>query len=115
MITFAYQFVDLIPDRLEEGIVYITIPYSTVVHLCMCGCKKEVVTPLSPTDWQITFNGESVSLHPSIGNWNFECQSHYWLIRNQVRFVKRWSQDQIVEGRKKDKQRKGIFFRKKGE
>jgi len=34
-----------------------------------------VVTPLSPTGWSLIFDGETVSLYPSIGNWNFPCRS----------------------------------------
>ena len=37
---------------------------------CCCGCGEEVVTPFSPAQWQMSFDGEAVSLHPSIGNWN---------------------------------------------
>ncbi len=58
------EFVDLIPDELAEGTVYVSILYATVVHKCCCGCGNEVVTPLGPTDWQLVFDGESISLTP---------------------------------------------------
>jgi hypothetical protein len=35
----------------------------------------------------LAFDGESISLYPSIGNWNFACQSHYWIRRNEVRWA----------------------------
>lgn len=100
------EFVEFIPEELVDGVLYISIPYATVVHLCCCGCRGEVVTPLTPTDWSLTFDGESVSLDPSIGNWNFDCQSHYWITRSQVRWAARWSREQIESGRDRDRQRK---------
>jgi len=38
------------------------IEYATAVHKCACGCGKEVVTPLSPTDWKLIFDGKALSL-----------------------------------------------------
>jgi hypothetical protein len=98
----AHRFVDHVPERLEPGELYISIPFTTAVHLCACGCGNEVVTPLSPTDWKVTFDGESVSLHPSIGNWSFPCQSHYWIRNNHVRRAPRWSAEKIAAGRARD-------------
>ena len=90
-----HEFVEFIPDKLENGIVYVSMPYATVVHKCCCGCGTEVVAPLSPTDWKLIFDGETVSLDPSIGNWSFACKSHYWIRRNKVKWAPRWSQDEI--------------------
>ena len=81
-----YKFVDLIPNDLEYGVIYISIKYSTAIHKCMCGCGNEVVIPISPNDWQLLFDGETVSLYPSIGNWNFRCRSHYWIVNNKIIF-----------------------------
>lgn len=94
-----HQFVDLIPAHLEPGVLYITVEYATAVHSCACGCGGRVVTPFTPTDWQLLFDGESVSLSPSIGNWSFDCQSHYWIRRNRVDWAPRWSAAQIARGR----------------
>ena len=87
MKTLNHRFVEQIPEQLDEGIIYVSIPFETILHKCCCGCGKEVVTPLSPSDWSITFDGETVSLKPSIDNWNFECGSHYWIRRNKVHWV----------------------------
>jgi hypothetical protein len=43
----------------------------------MCGCGKKVVLPLHPTHGKLTYDGETVSLSPSVGNWSFPCESHY--------------------------------------
>jgi hypothetical protein len=93
--VLKHEFVEFIPDKLEDGIVYVSIPYATVTHKCCCGCGTEVVTPLSPRDWKLIFDGETVSLDPSIGNWSFACKSHYWIRRNKVKWATRWSQDEI--------------------
>jgi hypothetical protein len=109
-ISLKYEFVEYIPNRLEDRTIYISVAYSTAVHKCCCGCGKEVVTPLSPTDWSLTFNGVSISLNPSIGNWNFPCQSHYWIIRNKVKWASQWSQEEINVGRAHDSITKERYF-----
>lgn len=105
-----HRFVEFIPDNIEEGVLYVSISYCTAIHKCVCGCGNEVVTPLSPTDWQLTFDGRSVSLHPSIGNWNFDCKSHYWIKKNRVNFAGRWTEKEIRLGREEDFERKKDFF-----
>lgn len=98
-IKLTHEFVEYIPNDLKDGTIYVSVVYATVAHKCCCGCGREVVTPLSPTDWKLTFDGESVSLDPSIGNWNFACQSHYWIKRNRVKWAPRLSQEEINTGR----------------
>ena len=82
--SLSYKFVDNIPEAPTPGILYVSVSFATAIHQCCCGCGNEVVTPLSPTGWSLTFDGKSVSLSPSIGNWGFHCQSHYWIRRNQI-------------------------------
>lgn len=106
----THKFVKHIPDVLTNGIIYISIEFGTAIHKCCCGCGEEVVTPLSPTDWEISYNGETVSLYPSIGNWSFKCQSHYWIKDNNVIWGKKWSKEQIEEGRKQDMLHKQIYY-----
>jgi hypothetical protein len=108
-----HKFVEFIPEQIEEGVLYISIEYCTAVHKCVCGCGNEVVTPLSPTDWELTFDGKTVSLSPSIGNWNFECKSHYFITRNRIRHAKRWKDWEIKQGRKVDAESKKKYFKKK--
>jgi hypothetical protein len=102
----AHEFVTAIPESLEESVLYISIPYATAAHLCACGCGREVVTPITPTDWELTFDGESVSLHPSVGNWSFPCQSHYVIKRGRVQWAPRLTREQIQRGRERDRMRK---------
>lgn len=99
MKTLKHKFVELIPESLEEDVLYISIEYRTAVHKCVCGCGNEVVTPISPTDWKLIFDGKSISLTPSIGNWNFKCKSHYWIINNKIKHARKWSKWEIYLSR----------------
>jgi hypothetical protein len=108
--TLTHEFVEYIPTELQDGRLYVSIPFRTVAHKCACGCGDEVITPLSPTDWTLIFDGESISLDPSIGNWNFKCQSHYWITRNRVEWARRWSRKEIDAGRANDRLAKQRYF-----
>ena len=98
----THKFVDYLPDKLESETIYVSIRFATAAHQCCCGCGSEVVTPFTPTDWKLTFNGETVSLDPSIGNWSFPCQSHYFIKRNRVQWAGRWDTEEIEAGRERD-------------
>ena len=80
--TLTPEFIELAPPELQDGVLYVSMRYSIAIH--SCGCGQKVVKPLSPTDWQLFFGGDSVSLTPSIGNWSFKCQSHYWVTRDEL-------------------------------
>ena len=108
-----HRFVEFIPDHLESDCLYISIQFSTAVHKCVCGCGNEVVTPISPTDWSFTFNGETITLYPSIGNWSFKCKSHYWIRKGEVIYCRRWDTSEIEENRTQDKKQKKWYFKKK--
>lgn len=105
-----YSFVDYIPANLEESVLYISIEFRIASHRCACGCGKEVVTPLSHTDWALIYDGESISLNPSIGNWGFECRSHYWIKRNRVVWATEWNQEMIDTNRATDRANKAAYF-----
>lgn len=105
-----HEFVEFIPNELKEGTIYVSIPFATVAHKCCCGCGNEIVTPLSPTDWKLVFDGQTISLDPSIGNWSFDCQSHYWIIRSRARWARRWSRKEIQAGRAHDRSTKKKYF-----
>lgn len=75
--VFDLVFVDAAPERPSVATLYVSIRYASAIHLCACGCGRKVVTPLSPHDWRLIFDGDTVSLYPSVGNWSFPCQSHY--------------------------------------
>lgn len=109
-IILKHEFVEFIPVELQPGTIYISIRFGTAVHLCVCGCGSKVVTPLRPTDWKLIFDGKTVSLDPSIGNWSFQCQSHYWIQNNKVRWAPRWTKSEIDAGRAYDRLAKAEYF-----
>ncbi len=109
-VVLKHEFVEFIPDELEQGTLYISIRFATASHLCCCGCGNKVVTPIRPTDWKLIFDGKTVSLYPSIGNWSFPCQSHYWIRNNRIEWAPKWSQEQIAHGRLRDSSVKQDYF-----
>lgn len=104
------RYVDFIPEVLEEGILYVSEKYSVASHNCCCGCGKEVVTPLSPTDWRIEREGGAVSLYPSIGNWSFPCRSHYFLKGNRVEWAGDMRQQDIDASIATDRENKARYY-----
>ncbi|WP_254508153.1 DUF6527 family protein [Anatilimnocola floriformis] len=101
-----HRFIENIPETMEPGVLYVSMEYGTASHLCCCGCGSEVVTPFTPTDWKLTYDGETVSLWPSIGNWTLPCRSHYVIDRGRVREAPSWSNEQIVAEQQRDKRAK---------
>lgn len=108
--ALRHQFVTTFPEPLEPGVLYISIRYASVAHLCCCGCGEEVSTPLSPTDWKITFDGKTVSLSPSVGSWTLPCRSHYIISQNRVREASPWSDEQIEVGRQRERRAKERYY-----
>jgi hypothetical protein len=111
-LEIAHCFIDLLPDTLEERTLYVSVEYKSIIHLCFCGCGKKVVTPLSPTGWSMTFDGKTVSLYPSIGNWNLACRSHYWIRNSRVQWADEWSQTEVDAGFARDAALKHDYYAK---
>ena len=105
------EFVEHIPEQLDDGVLYVSIRFGTVVHRCACGCGEEVVTPLSPAEWKITYDGRTVSLAPSIGNWSFPCRSHYWIDEGIVRWAHGFSEAEVALVRRTEKTRRDDYYR----
>src|SRR5258708_4526629 len=108
---FAHQIVEFIPERLEEGILYVSHRYMTAVHKCACGCGDEVVTPLSPTDWWIEIKTGAATLGPSIGNWSFACRSHYFVRKGKVVWAGQMSRREIERGRSFDRKERERYIK----
>jgi hypothetical protein len=107
------RFVETIPEAVEAGVLYVSMSMASAIHLCACGCGLEVITPLSPTDWKLYFDGENISLEPSIGNWSFPCRSHYWIRGGKVRWSGSMSVSEVEGGRVRDQQRKSDYYESK--
>ena len=96
------QYVDTIPENIQPGVLYISQRFATAIHLCACGCGKEVVTPLTKGEWKLQGSSKIVSLYPSIGNWDYSCQSHYWIKQNRIIWAYKFSRKRIEAARASD-------------
>ena len=78
-------FVETIPHfpEMKEGTLYVSMRFATLSHLCPCGCGRLVDVTLDPATRSLTYDGEYLTLKPSIGV-KFPCRSHYSIIRNEV-------------------------------
>ena len=103
-------FVDVVPQEVVEGCLYVSLKYRTVTHKCACGCGREINTPLHPTGWSLTYDGDAVSLWPSVGNWSEHCQSHYVIDKNAVRWSKPWNKEEILEERQRRTEEIGRYY-----
>lgn len=108
--TLQHRFVDTFPDQLERGVLYISLEYGSASHSCCCGCGEEVVTPLTPTDWSITYDGETVTVRPSVGSWTLACRSHYVIHRGRVFEALPWTDAEIAIERDRDRKAKSLYF-----
>lgn len=105
-----HRFVDEIPERIEPGILYVSLQFATAVHSCCCGCGEEVVTPFTPTDWKMTFDGETISLKPSVGSWTLACRSHYVIDRSLVVEALPWTGAEVESGRRRERAAKARHY-----
>ncbi|WP_176620009.1 DUF6527 family protein [Flagellimonas chongwuensis] len=110
-----HEFVEHMPEKLEDDTIYVSISFEIVMHKCACGCGNEVVTPLSPAEWSVTFDGETISLYPSIGNWSLACKSHYWIRKNKIEWSTQWSKEEIEEVKNSDFIAKKEYYEKSAE
>ena len=107
------EFVEFVPEQLEDGTLYISIDYATSVHLCACGCGTKIVTPLRETEYSLRVRGSAVSLDPSIGNWDHPCQSHYLIKDNRVVWAKKMSRAEIDFDRARDDMSRDEYFERR--
>lgn len=74
-------------DEMREGVLYYSEDFSVAVHLCPCGCGRQVVTPIGArmSGWDFKADGDGrPTLHPSVGNFQFPCRSHYFVRHGRV-------------------------------
>lgn len=78
-------FVETIPrlPEMEEGVLYVSMRFAILSHLCPCGCGRLVDVTLDPATRSLTYDGEFLTLRPSIGV-KFPCRSHYSIVRNAI-------------------------------
>jgi hypothetical protein len=114
--TIRPEFVEFVPKELDEGVLYVSIPYSTTVHKCACGCGSKITLPVNPTKWRFLWDGDRISLWPSVGNWSYACQSHYWIDQNRIDWAKsKWSREKIEANRARDKAERQRYLESRAE
>ena len=108
--VLEHRFVESFPEMLERGVLYVSLEFGSATHSCCCGCGEEVVTPITPTDWNITYDGETVTLHPSVGSWMLPCRSHYVIRHNRVFEAPPWTDEEVSAERHRDRRAKAAHF-----
>ena len=96
-------FVELMPPVLEPGLLYISTEYRVTKHLCASGCGQPIALPLHPGQWRFTYDGEHVSLAPSVGNASLPCRAHYWIQDSQVVWAAPLTSKDARRGRIRDR------------
>jgi len=90
-VTIEPIFLDgFMPDfeTMEEGKIYISEEYKCAIHNCLCGCGEKTVMPLYGDEWNlIKEDNGKISFTPSVGNYNFDCKSHYIITNNVANFI----------------------------
>jgi hypothetical protein len=107
---FKLLHVHYMPKQLEPGILYVSKEFEIAGHLCACGCGNKVMTPLGPTEWSFEETVGRPTLQPSIGNWQWPCQSHYWIVTGEVRWARKWTAAQIERGRRAEEERRRAHY-----
>lgn len=82
--SMVLQTCTYLPDVLQPGVLYYSKMYHIAAHLCACGCKQQVYTPIVSEGWVLHLDHSGVTLTPSIGNFQQPCKSHYFIKEGKV-------------------------------
>lgn len=87
------EFVEAIPrpEAVADGRLYISLKYNMTMHRCASGCGQLVPLPLSSADWSFSYDGENISLRPSVGNGLLRCRSHYLIKNGEIVWLSKMS------------------------
>lgn len=102
--------VKYMPKVLEPGILYFPEEFGAAAHLCACGCGQKIRTPITPTEWKLDEHEKGPSLHPSVGNWQQKCQSHYLILEGEIVWAGKLSEKQVFSGRRQEEIRREVYF-----
>lgn len=104
------QRVQYMPQVLDEGVLYVAEEFGAAAHLCACGCRTKIRTPLGATEWKLSEDAAGVSLSPSVGNWQQPCRSHYWIRSGEIHWSGSWSEEQVQAGRTAEAMRRESYY-----
>lgn len=110
MDEIALQRVTYVPKELVQGILYVSEEFQVAVHLCACGCRSKITTPLGPAEWTLKEQDGRPSLSPSIGNWQLPCRTHYVISKGQIRWAGKWTDEKIRAGRQKEELKRAAYY-----
>lgn len=102
--------VHTMPAKLEPGVLYVSDEFGTAAHLCACGCGSKIRTPLGPTEWSLRETRAGATLHPSIGNWQKPCRSHYLIVDGTILWAGDMSPEDILAGRAAEQRRRERYY-----
>lgn len=102
--------VHFMPKDLKPGVLYVSEEFGAAAHLCPCGCGTKIRTPLGPTEWSLEETTKGPSLHPSVGNWQQACQSHYLIYKGKIIWCKKWTREQIAAGYLDEEERSLAYY-----
>lgn len=112
-VTVKLVEVDSMPKNLEPNILYYSERFGTASHLCACGCGAKIRTPIDVNEWSIIKTEQGPTLHPSVGNWQQKCRSHYLIRRGKIIWCGNWTDEQISRGREKEQQTRVEYYEAK--
>lgn len=97
------EFVETMPEVLDNGVLYVSEECRVALHNCCCGCGEEVSTPLGPTEYRLKLVDGKATLKPSIGNHDYACRSHYVIEDGLIEWAGAMSREDIEAGRELDR------------
>lgn len=117
-LSYVYEAVERIPDRLREGVVYHTQTFKLAALLCACGCGHRV-SLLVPDSHQVTSQSGLATIRPSIAVCDGHCKSHYFVTAGQVEWLPAFTaaqatslmQNQIARHLARDQKPQSLFGR----
>jgi hypothetical protein len=99
------------PRVLEPDTLYVSEEFGIAGQLCACGCGNKTITPLGPTDWELTIKNGKPTLEPSIGNWPLPCQAHYFIREGAILWSSQWTEEEIIACRKREMSRREVYYK----
>jgi hypothetical protein len=92
--AYRVRKVERLPSVLDEETVYVSEEYELAALKCACGCEHRV-TLLLNDGHTVTEIAGLADISPSIGVWDAECKSHFFIRRGKVIWGKEFSDAEI--------------------
>lgn len=89
-----------LPANLEGKIILVGAvgAFKWAVFQCPCGCGERIDVNLMRShrpSWHLRLTRDKVTLYPSIWVPSERCGSHFWIVRNQVRWFSKGSRERV--------------------